>query len=88
VGSFTANAYGLYDMAGNVFEWCWDWYDTPYAGGSDPHGPDGPLSNRVLRGGNWYYDATYSRCAYRGYNFPDNAGNPGDGFGFRCVKGL
>ena len=36
VGYFAANGYGLYDMAGDVYEWCWDWYGTPYAGGSDP----------------------------------------------------
>jgi len=56
VGSFAANASGLYDMSGNVFEWCWDWYGSDYYGksgnGSNPHGPD-TGSYRVLRGGSW-----------------------------------
>jgi formylglycine-generating enzyme required for sulfatase activity len=84
VGYFAANGYGLYDMAGNVEEWCWDWYGTPYAGGSDPRGlPSGSL--RVLRGGDWGYDAGDSRCAYRDINYPSVA----DGYiGFRCVRGL
>jgi sulfatase modifying factor 1 len=92
VGSFPANEYGLNDMAGNVFEWCWDWYvgppypsGSPYLGGTDPRGPVGPLSNRVLRGGNWINDAIVARCAYRVYVNPNLANG---GSGFRCVRGL
>jgi formylglycine-generating enzyme required for sulfatase activity len=84
VGSFAANSYGLYDMAGNVFEWCWDWYGAPYAGGSDPRGPDSS-SWRVQRGGNWFAAAWGACCAARiglgpEYNNEVN--------GFRCVRGF
>jgi len=81
VGTFPANSYGLFDMAGNVFEWCWDWYGTPYSGGSNPTGPT-TGSYRVLRGGGWYYFASFARCAIRGYNAP---GGADDDFGFRSV---
>jgi formylglycine-generating enzyme required for sulfatase activity len=52
VGSFLPNGYGLYDMAGNVVEWCWDWYAPTLSGGSNPHGPNSGLF-RTYRGGFW-----------------------------------
>jgi formylglycine-generating enzyme required for sulfatase activity len=73
VGWFAPNGYGLYDMAGNVWEWCWDWYGSSYYGslpGSDPRGPD-TGSFRVIRGGDWHNHATYCRTAYRNDFWPD-----------------
>jgi formylglycine-generating enzyme required for sulfatase activity len=81
VGYFAANGYGLYDMAGNVDQWCWDWYG-PYAGGSDPHGLTSG-SHRVLRGGDWGSPPSISTCAYR-FNYP----SPNQAqfwWGLRCV---
>lgn len=81
VGSFAPNGYGLYDMAGNVYVWCWDWYATPYAGGTDPLGP-GTGSARTFRGGCWSLTPNYDRTANR-RNFGGTTA--GDGLGLRCV---
>ncbi len=71
VGSFGANGYGLYDMAGNVWEWCWDWYDGNYYSTS-PSSNRGPTSGsgRVRRGSGWVLDAGGTRSAYRGHDYP------------------
>ena len=84
-GSFAPNGYGLNDMAGNVFEWCWDWYGTPYAGGTDPHGA-ATGSYRVIRGGSWNLIASNARCADRANNSPP--ANAYDRIGFRAVLPL
>ena len=83
VGSYAANGYGLYDMAGNVWERCWDCYGT-YGSGSvtDPTGPSSGV-DRVLRGGYGNDVAPYCRVAYR---FSGDAYGSYYYYGFRCVR--
>ena len=83
VGKKLPNAWGLYDMHGNVREWCWDWYGSYTSGAkTDPVGaPPGLI--RAYRGGNWDFSAKYSRSAYRDY-FPPYYQS--DYIGFRVVR--
>ncbi len=87
VGQKDPNAWGLYDMAGNAWEWTADWYREPYeAGGAqDPTGPaDGTF--KVLRGGSWFALPALLRLAGRSASMPEQPGNGGQGF--RCAASV
>jgi formylglycine-generating enzyme required for sulfatase activity len=85
VGGKTANELGIYDMSGNVFEWCSDRYGATYPSGTD--NPTGAVtgSNRVVRGGHWGSSADYCRVSYRTNDTPTYRGNI---IGFRLALSL
>ena len=82
VGSYPPNAWGLYDMHGNVWEWCQDWLDSyPKQSVTDPRGPE-VGSGCVHRGGGWDIAAAGCRSASRSWNVPSRRDN---GHGFRLA---
>ena len=95
VGYYDPNGYGLRDMAGNVWQWCWDWcaVNPPANGSSDPRGLTAPTNGhyRMLRAMSWFDNYWFAfRCSFRECGGPPDD-NYGEGYGgvlgFRCARG-
>ena len=84
VGTKSPNPWGLYDMHGNVWERCLDWYASSLTGGTDPKGSSSG-SDRVKRGGSWYDGASLCASSFREYSYPSFEGS---NVGFRLVRTL
>ncbi len=84
VGGKLPNELGLFDMSGNVYEWCWDWWATAYpAGTQTDYRGAASVTTRLLRGGSWGLNANYCAVAYR---LSDSPYSQGASFGFRVVR--
>ncbi|MEW6735610.1 MAG: SUMF1/EgtB/PvdO family nonheme iron enzyme, partial [Acidobacteriota bacterium] len=85
VGSYEPNSFGLYDVIGNVWEWCYDWYDDSYYRRSPSENPLGPDKGiyKVIRGGSWNNTVNFCQVSFRK---PTAPGFGSSAIGFRIVK--